>query len=233
MADDQRYAAGSALQLPRVEDDAPSIGDPELIARIDEHVTRHIGVVEDVFHEFSSPYVHLDVHHVAPTAARPYHVLVTSGMSEMPMNTPAAAERFRYAELMVCLPSWWCVSDGAFRDERWAWPVRWLKMLARMPHEYATWLAYGHTIPNGDPPAPLASNTDLSAILLVPPVSLPVVAHQLQLDSTRTVHFWTLVPLHTDELSLKLSDGMEALLPLLDAGGITEIVDPGRKSVVR
>jgi hypothetical protein len=59
------------------------------------------------------------------------------------------------------------------------------------------------------------------------------VAHQLQLDSTRTVHFWTLVPLHTDELSLKLSDGMEALLPLLDAGGITEIVDPARKSVVR
>ena len=28
------------------------------------------------------------------------------------------------------------------------WPIQMLKFLARFPHEYKTWLGWGHTIPN-------------------------------------------------------------------------------------
>lgn len=57
----------------------------------------------------------------------------------------------RYAELVISLPPFWPLDEQSWRDERHYWPVRLLKTLGRLPHEYDTWLGVGHTIPNGDP----------------------------------------------------------------------------------
>ena len=51
---------------------------------------------------------------------------------------------------MAALPGDWRLTADDFKDERWYWPVRQLKYLARLPHKHATWLGFGHTIPNGD-----------------------------------------------------------------------------------
>ncbi len=61
------------------------------------------------------------------------------------MNVPSALDEYElyYAELMIDLPPEWLVQDD---DENNYWPIRWLKILARLPIDSDTWLGYGHTI---------------------------------------------------------------------------------------
>lgn len=218
-------------QAPEDDELVISHGDEALIEAVSAHIERHLGPVERVFHELISPHVHVDVHWVAPSAARPWHVLVTSGMAERPMQTPEGAEEWAHAELMIALPARWPVGGEDFHDEENFWPVRWLKMIARLPHEYGTWVGFGHTIPNGDPPAPFAPGTSLSGMILLAPARYPEEFFQLEVSPGRTVSFWSLVPLHADEMELKLKKGTEALLELLDAAGVTDLINPARPSV--
>jgi hypothetical protein len=214
-----------------VPDDAPSPGDSELINAVDGHITKWIGAVDVVYHEIVSPYVHVDIHHIPPSEDHPFHVLVTSGMSEMPMTTPEGAEEYRYAELLICLPPEWPLTEAAFEDERHYWPVRWLKMLARFPHQYGTWLGWGHTMPNGDPPLPFTEGTKLCGMLILPSISLPEEAATLELPDGRTVHFWALYPLYDEEMAIKLRKGAQALLPLFEKHNVSDVVDPTRVNV--
>ena len=209
-----------------------SHGDPAIIDALTAHVERHVGPIGMVYHELVSPHVHVDVHHVAPTDERPWHVLFTTGMSERPMTVPAGAEEFRFAELMVCLPAEWPVSQEAFADERNYWPVQWLKALARFPHEYGSWLGFGHTIPNGDPPAPVAPGTSLCGMLLLPPGGMPEEAWTCRVDAERTVHLWSLMPIHADEMKYKLRHGTDDLLEKFEAADVSFVVDAGRPSAL-
>src|SRR5262245_45453724 len=140
-------AAGGPVYVhaPRTKEFEIAIGDTENIELISDHIGRHYGKIAVVWHEIISDLVHVDVHWVQPTAERPYHTLVTSGMSDRPMTVPAGAEEHRYAELMLSLPADWPLSSEAFQDDSNYWPVRLLKMLARFPHEYDTWMCFGHT----------------------------------------------------------------------------------------
>ena len=54
-------------------------------------VQRHLGPIDKVWHEILSDTVHLDVHHLPPSPGRNYHTLVTTGMSDLPMNAPPQA----------------------------------------------------------------------------------------------------------------------------------------------
>ena len=85
----------------------PDFGDPETIEAVSAHVERHLGRIGVVFHEIVSDLVHIDLLHVPPTRERPFHTLVTCGMSTRPMNVPEDAEELRYAELMLSLPPDW------------------------------------------------------------------------------------------------------------------------------
>ena len=49
--------------------------------------------------------------------------------------------------------------DPDFETPGGYWPYRMLKELARLPHEFDTFLWKGHTVPNGDPPQPYGPNT--------------------------------------------------------------------------
>src|SRR4051812_10169097 len=72
--------------------------DGGLVAAVGDHVEKHFGTVDTVFHEFVSPYVHIDLYVVAPTDARPVTTVVPSGMSQRPMPAEGGD---RYAELML------------------------------------------------------------------------------------------------------------------------------------
>ena len=74
---------------------------------------------------------------------------------------------------MVVLPESWEISSEAFKDERWYWPIRQLKHLARFPHKYKSWFGYGHSIPNGKPAEPFAENTKLDGVILLTPSQVP------------------------------------------------------------
>jgi hypothetical protein len=217
----------------RERDFEPTSGDPVLIEAIDEHITRVFGDRDGrVFHELVSDLVHLDVHVVPPARDRQWTTLVTSGMAERPMTVPESLEDCRYAELVLAVPPDWPLEQEAFEDERVYWPVRLLKDLARLPHEYETFLYYGHTIPNGDPPEPYASNTELCAAFIGMPTLTPDEFDELSLPDGRVVRFWAVFPLQRNELEFKLQVGADALWERFDEAGVTEVLDPERPSVI-
>lgn len=240
---------GAALQVPdfpeeglqsqiirherRMREFEPALGDEESIERISDHIEEHIGPVETVFHELVSDMVHVDVHFVAASDTRPYHTLITSGMSDKPMTIPAGAEEWRHAELMISLPESWPMSQDAFKDETNYWPVRCLKFLARLPHEYETWLGYGHTVPNGDPPEPFAKNTKLCCNLLTQPFLPPEEFQRLTVNDDKVIYFYAVVPLYAEETNYKLKHGADALVERLRKHDVSEVLDPGRKNVCR
>lgn len=206
-------------------------GDPS-IDEISDHIEKHIGEIHMVLHELVSEQVHIDVHWVKPTKEHPFHTLITSGMSDKPMQTPEEVDGCDYAELSICLPKDWKVSEEDFKDEKNYWPIRWLKYLARFPHEYNTWLGYGHTIPNGDPAEPFAENTVLNSMVLLPTTVLGEDFHTLKLKD-KTIEFYTLIPLYTEEVNLKMKKGVEALFDGFDKFGVSDIVQLDRPNTAK
>lgn len=207
-------------------------GCSETIDAVDRHVERFVGPVQTVFHEIISDLVHVDVHVVPAAPDRPFHALVTSGMSDRPMHVP---EELRgrvpeFAELMILLPPSWPIDQASWADERHYWPVRQLKILARLPHEYETWLGMWHSVPNGDPATPFADDTEFCAILLAPPIRFPDEFRTIQADDGREIALLALVPLLADEIDVKVRRGVDALLDGFESHDVTELFDPGRGS---
>jgi hypothetical protein len=206
-----------------------AVGDPDLIAGLTDHMERHLGEV-DVFHEVVSDVVHVDLLHASPTDDLPLHTLMTCGMSERPMAAPPELPEARYAELMLRLPPDWPLEQEALDDESIYWPLRLLKFLARLPHEYDTWFGFEHTIPHGDPPEAYAPNTELCGVILLPPVLGPAGLEQADVAG-RQINVLAVIPIHADEMDLKLEQGSDELIGRLDGAEVSELLDPSRPSV--
>lgn len=203
----------------------------ECLEVISEHIEANLGPIEAVLHEIASDTVHIDVHVVGATSDFPFCRLVTSGMSDLPMSVPAGAEVPAYIELHMTLPHDWRLNQSDFEDERWYWPIRLLKTLARLPHKHRTWLGWGHTIPNGDPAEPYSSQSALCGALIMPSVSVPDSFRQLTVREDKVITFLSVVPLHKGEMDLKLRAGTDALTDRFDRYKITDIIDPARRDV--
>lgn len=203
------------------------------LEEISAHIAQHLGPVETVFHELVSDAVHIDVHIVLPTPESACVRLVTSGMSDLPMTVPENLGAPRHAELMMTLPPDWKLDQASFDSEEWFWPIRLLKSLARLPHKYATWLGVGHTMPNGDPAAAYAPNTRLCGAVIVPPLSSPDAFDTLEIDESKVISFYSVLPIYQAEMELKLRKGADALFDRLAAKHITDFVDINRPDVAK
>lgn len=200
------------------------------VEAIEAHVEKHLGPVESVFHEIVSDLVHLDVLMVPPNGRKPFHSLVTSGVSERAMNIPEGAGGFNRVELMIHLPPDWLLDQKSFEEESHYWPVRWLKIFGRVPHNYDTWIGWGHTIPNGDPAEPIA-DTGFTGFLLSPPYWLGADFFLLKVDEDTTIAFFDMTPLYPEEMELKLAQGVEALEERFEQHEIGPVVDIRRTNV--
>jgi hypothetical protein len=203
------------------------------LQQISEHIERHLGPIEAVFHEVVSDTVHIDLHWVKPTADAPFARLITSGMSDLPMSVPDDSGLPAHLELMITLPEDWRFEMSAFEDERWYWPIRLLKTLARLPHKYDTWLGWGHTVPNGDPAEPYADNVKFTGAILLPPVTAPEEFFVLPIDEHKSIGFLAVYPLFAEEMDLKLRRGTDALLDGFVRHAVSDIVDPRRRNVAK
>lgn len=203
------------------------------IEQISEHIERHLGEVETVYHEIVSDTVHIDVHFVKPSERFPFARLITSGMSDLPMTTPQDIDVPKFLELIVTLPPEWRLDQASFEDENWYWPVRQIKYLARFPHKYQTWLGWGHTIPNGDPAEPFAPTTKLSGSIVLPSITVPDDFHTLKIDEEKEITFYAVVPLYKEEMDLKLRSGSDKLLERLGKKGISDVINPNRTNVAK
>jgi len=210
-----------------------AFGDTENIELITAHITKHVAEPQYVFHEFASDLVHLDVHVVPPSPERNYFTLVTSGMSDLPMSPPEEFAECAYAELMMCLPPDWPLSEEGSGELEVYWPVELLKFLAHLPHEYETWFAESHTVPNSESFEHYASNTEFCAVTFATPKTTPAEFAKLQVADDKVIHFLAVIPLYLSEIKLALKDGSEPLFELLEANGVTEVLDLNRKNLVK
>lgn len=208
----------------------PTFGIEDQMEKIEEHIHKYFGEPASVYHELASDLIHLDVYHIKPNENRNFHTFITSGMSFIPMNPIEGAEHEKYAELIVCLPADWPVSEEDFNNINNYWPIAWLKMLARFPHDHNTWLGFSHTMPNYDPPMPIA-NTSFHGIMLLPPVSVPHSALKLQINEEVSINFYCIIPLYKEEMQYKLDNGYSDLLDRFDEKGINEVIDIKRDNV--
>jgi len=222
-------------RIHRYDEPSENADLPETVARYLEPISQHIdacwGESDTVFHEIVSEYAHIDVHIVKATNERPFHTLITSGMSDRPMTVPEGAEECTLAELVISLPPSWPMDEESWNDEQHWWPFRWLKQLARFPHEYNTWLFCGHTIPNGDPPEPFAPTTELCCMLLASPVLCSDAGSCLEIDDATKIYFHSLIPIYREEMEFALAHSSDELLQRLAEADVTELLEIGRRNV--
>lgn len=221
-----RYPARDRAWEPAAE------REPDTAEAIERHIERYIGRPAFVWHEIVSDLVHIDVDLVEPSPTRPYNTLITSGMSDLPMTVPDGADCSRYAELMMCLPADWPLTQEALGAESAYWPIRLLKMVARLPHEYDTWIAAWHSVPNGDPATSYAPDSLFAGVVVAPMVNCEPEARTITTDAGKEISLLALVPLQPAEMQLKLTEGTNALIAALDRGNVSELLDPARRSSV-
>lgn len=187
---------------------------------------------EIVFHEILSDLVHIDVYVRKPNEEQNFYVIYTTGMSDMPMNLPKGykkREDWKYAELYAFLPGDWnCGEAGkplSELEQKDAWFIPFMKFIARFPHEYNTWLGYGHTIPNGPDYAPLCEGTQMGGVVLSQGGnSMECVNTE---DGTR-VNLLMLIPAYQEEIEYKLKYGMEALNEVFHKHDMPLVIDMSR-----
>ena len=197
---------------------------------IEKHIAHYIGNIRGTFQDETTNNMPIQVHHVCPTTEKPWHILITSGMSNLPMTTPPGIDCPKYAELMMCLPGDWKMDQESLKDKVWHWPIVWLRYLAKYPHENNTGFAYGHSIPHSYPPEPFSKNTKLCASIFTLPVLVSQEFWQLHVTD-RSIVFYCVEPIYQEELNLRIEIGMDELVNRMDRYGITEVVSLNRKNV--
>ena len=200
--------------------------------KIKAHIEEHLGVIRTGFQEkwgdTSSP----DVLFVRATLEQPYHIFITCGVSDNPMDVPEGMEEYSRAELVISLPQSWPLGAKSFRNEESIWPMRWLKQVGRLPQDQKTWIGKGHTVSNGDPWKTIA-DTNFTGFLVSPPFGLPDEFSHLQTQQGVIIHFYHLIPLYREEMDLKLRKGSQALEKLFQKHDIDFVLDIQRINVAK
>ena len=207
----------------------PEVYTEEEMEAVEGHIEQYFGKVENVFHELVSPDIHVDICVVPPSEERDYCTLVTMGMGAHRMNVPEELAEYKLerAELAIALPADWKLVQESMQDERWYWPIRLLKVLARLPIASDTWLGFGHTMDNKEN---FAENTKLCAAILTGPQSTEGGGEVCTLPSGEEVNFYQVIPLYRDELEYKLAHDADALLGKMN--GISFVVEPDRQDAI-
>ena len=207
----------------------PEVYSEDEMSAIEQHIKNTFGEFENVFHELVSPDIHVDICVVPPSEERDYCTLVTMGMGAHRMNVPEELAEYKLerAELAIALPADRKLDQESMKDERWYWPIRLLKGLARFPIECETWLGCGHTMDNEEP---FAGNTKLCASILIEPQNAEDGSEVCVLPGGEEVNFYQVIPLYEDELNYKLEHDADALLDKM--AGISFVVNPTRQDAI-
>ena len=197
------------------ETGVPEVYTEEEMEAVEGHIQQYFGKFENVFHELSSPDIHVDICVVPPSQERDYYTLVTMGMGAHRMNVPEELAEYKLerAELAIALPGNWKLKREDLKNERWYWPIRLLKTLARLPIASDTWLGFGHTMDNEED---FAKDTKLCAAILTGPQDTEDGSEVCILPSGEEVNFYQVIPLYREELEYKMEHDADALLDKMD-----------------
>lgn len=109
---------------------------------LENHIESHFGPYESVFHELVSP----DTMWTLPSSRRQRLITATRWLpwewARIGCGCPKAVKKAKLdrAELVICLPPDWNMQSDEETDY---WPLRWLKIMARLPGNEKSWLGWG------------------------------------------------------------------------------------------
>ena len=162
------------------------------------------------------------IHVIRPSGKQDPLTLFTTGLSSAKMNVPNGLEEYALAELFIQLPGDW---DFASSDPHWAWPIEWLRRIAKHPHEDNVCLGGPITIiANKEPPEPIGPNIDFTSLMLLAEKSF-------KRSDDEIVKLFRLIPIYSDERELEIKEGMPALMRAFDQNSVPFVVDLQRQSV--
>ncbi len=195
------------------------------------HYRRWFGEQEvTVWHEVVPAIPHIDVWVFPPSEQlqRSFYTLITSGMSDERMMLPPGIDK----ELARAEVVFYVAEDLApDRTER-PWFVQTIFFFAHFPFTYKTWLAPSHTIPNGNPPAPIVEGSLLTTAIFLPAIfEAEGFVKDFRLDGEKVNFLW-LTFISDKETQYKLNEGYDKFVGKLNKDNFPQVFDAFRPSVV-
>ncbi len=220
----KKKESGSPAKEPEL-----SVYTPEQLDAVQAHIQKNFGACDRILQEKTPSGIRVDIAVVPPTNERDFYTLVTVGMGARKMDVPQQLKgRADRAELVFCLPSHWNMEST---EETWYWPMRWMKILARLPLREVSWLGWGHVLPGAKP---LAENTKLSGMILLAPGYFGKEAEVCSLPGGEMVRFYQMIPLYPEEMQFKQEHDVQALLQQLwSSGEFSPVLDLNRPNSCR
>jgi hypothetical protein len=167
---------------------------PKHFEAIENHLDKFIKTDDEiiVFDEKKSNDFHLDVYWIKSNKIRNYTILMTNGISSVPLKTPDKIFS-PYIELCILLPKNWNLKNDDWKKPENYWPIALLKNLGRYPSENNTWLGYGHTIPNTEP----IVGTDFIGTILIKSKTLQDEFQSIKYEK-ETIELYALFPFYSN-----------------------------------
>lgn len=219
---------GEIIRREESGEEAPQ-REPELYtedetAAITAHIEKYYGKIKTISHDNNPGGVCADICIIPPSIERDYYTLVTCGAGAHVMDLPEELKDsdMSRAELMICLPKDWKISDGG---DVWQWPANVLRWIAEIASEPDTWIGWGHTIGGG---RAFSRDTELCAAFLAAPQNVKKEAFRAALPNGEKVCFYLVIPIYQEELDYKIAHSADGLSARLAEAGASFVVDPQR-----
>lgn len=209
---------------------------PLYLEEIENHFDELFEVEEGehlIYHEIVSPVVHLDVHLLRAGKARPFHVLYTTGMSDLPMKSEnkEIGKEYERAELYCIMPH-----DMDFpqvftgdEDKQQYRIISAMKKAARYPHLCGQYLSHCHSLQFSEDNTPFSPLTEMCGAVFYQLDHTDFggrygdgLDHFITSDGTR-INFLCFVPIYKEEMEFKLKYGAPALYERLFGEDISDI----------
>ncbi len=233
----KKSTGGSIIQEYAPASEGPKLGfstaHPEWQEARDAHYRKWFGDSEEavVWHEILPIVPHIDVHVFPPSdkLGRDFYTLITSRMSDEKMVLPKNIDKqLSRVELLFYIAD---AHSKPHQTEK-PWFVEAISFFAHFPFTYKTWLAQSHTIPNGNPPAPVVEGSSLTTAIFFPPIFEPREFAQVFRLSGEKVNFLWLTFINDKETEYKLTEGYNKFTEKLNKDNFPQVFDPRRPSVI-
>jgi hypothetical protein len=157
-------------------------------------------------------------------------VLMTSRFHEYQMPVPEKLKGYENGELFACLPGYWDVRNH--NDEKVIWAYEWLHKILTYTTEKQTWIGEGHTYDCTKHSAQLSQSLKQNHLFISSPIYLETELAPMQ-NEDKTIHFWGIIPIFSDEMDFKQSKGTVKFKTKLLSKGITEKIDEYRQTALK
>lgn len=204
---------------------------PRHVQAISKHLERVAGCpVWFVSERRQAGPVPIDVCVAGPTRDRDTTILVTAGMSDLPMRPPEEeGADLCWGEVAMSLPGDWRMDRESLRTNRWGWPIEVLRLIVHHAHTSDAWVWYHHLI---DFVNRFDASVPFDAALLDGAYTLPEEILSIPVGPGKEVNVLSVIPLYREEYEYGARKGGAALCRKLKLSGVTEVMNPRRASTV-